>query len=186
LELRDSCDRGQLTCEFCGQEYPPGGPEANDDALTDHVMVCVEHPMRVVEKERDRLQVVVNELEEMVRKLHVDKLIANARAESAEHGWDAARREAFEATNKAKKADRHVERMLLIVGEQLLLNGKLPLGKRPGQDDLPELIWRSFYPVGAVPCCEWSEVDEDLKEKYRRAANIVSAVVVSNIKDGAF
>ncbi len=42
-----------LTCAFCGEAYPPGTPESNDAALLAHVKVCVKHPMRDVERERD-------------------------------------------------------------------------------------------------------------------------------------
>jgi len=42
-----------LTCAFCGDAYPPGTPENNDAALTAHVRVCLRHPMREAERERD-------------------------------------------------------------------------------------------------------------------------------------
>lgn len=45
-----------LTCAFCGAEYPPGTPAANDEALAAHVRVCPKHPMREAEAEIERLR----------------------------------------------------------------------------------------------------------------------------------
>lgn len=42
-----------LTCAFCGEAYPPGTPESNNEALTAHVHVCAKHPMREAERARD-------------------------------------------------------------------------------------------------------------------------------------
>jgi hypothetical protein len=35
-----------LTCAFCGEEYPPGTPTNNHEALTAHVRACAKHPLR--------------------------------------------------------------------------------------------------------------------------------------------
>ncbi len=51
-----------LTCAFCGEAYPPGTPESNDDALTAHVRVCAKHPMRATEAEVERLRAELEEL----------------------------------------------------------------------------------------------------------------------------
>ena len=45
-----------LTCVYCGQEYPPGSPTHGAAVLTEHIRVCVKHPMRAVERERDNLR----------------------------------------------------------------------------------------------------------------------------------
>lgn len=44
-----------LTCVYCGHEYPPGTPAANDEALTAHIAMCEKHPLRLVTAERDAL-----------------------------------------------------------------------------------------------------------------------------------
>ena len=44
-----------LRCAFCDTEYPPDTPPSQSEALTAHVKVCPQHPMRAVEAERDAL-----------------------------------------------------------------------------------------------------------------------------------
>ena len=39
----------QVTCAFCGQEYPRGTPRHGDMALAEHIKTCKEHPMRNTE-----------------------------------------------------------------------------------------------------------------------------------------
>jgi hypothetical protein len=56
-----SADQRILRCAFCGAEYAPGTPPTQHEALTAHVKVCPQHPMREVERERDRR---IAELEE--------------------------------------------------------------------------------------------------------------------------
>lgn len=41
-------------CAYCGHEYPRGTPKSRNRALTEHIKVCLEHPMRRAE-ERNRL-----------------------------------------------------------------------------------------------------------------------------------
>lgn len=45
-----------LTCVYCGHEYPPGTPAANDDALTAHIAVCEKHPMLLERVRRGRTE----------------------------------------------------------------------------------------------------------------------------------
>jgi len=45
-----------LRCAFCGEEYPSGTLATKSAALTAHIAVCPEHPMRAVEEERDGLR----------------------------------------------------------------------------------------------------------------------------------
>lgn len=42
-----------LTCVYCGQEYPPGSPTHGAEVLTAHIKVCLKHPLRQAEAERD-------------------------------------------------------------------------------------------------------------------------------------
>lgn len=64
-DWQESVERGRvvLTCAFCGEEYPADTPPSQHDALTAHVRVCVRHPMRAVEQERDALAARVTALE---------------------------------------------------------------------------------------------------------------------------
>jgi len=52
--------RQDTCCAYCGQAYPQGTPRFGDDALTEHIKVCSEHPMRELEKR-------IKELEEALR-----------------------------------------------------------------------------------------------------------------------
>lgn len=44
----DPEDERILRCAFCQEEYPPGTPPTQDEALTAHVMVCESHPLGVI------------------------------------------------------------------------------------------------------------------------------------------
>jgi hypothetical protein len=43
-------------CAYCGHAYPRGTPKARNAALTAHIKVCPEHPMRRLEAEVADLQ----------------------------------------------------------------------------------------------------------------------------------
>lgn len=43
----------KVSCAFCQQEYSDGTPATQDQALTKHIKICKNHPMRLAEKERD-------------------------------------------------------------------------------------------------------------------------------------
>ncbi len=58
-----------LTCAFCGEAYPPGTPESNHEALTEHVRVCTKHPMREAEAEIARLRQEIQDLRTYDREL---------------------------------------------------------------------------------------------------------------------
>ena len=38
-----------LTCVYCGREYPQETPAWGNDVLTEHIRVCLKHPMRKAE-----------------------------------------------------------------------------------------------------------------------------------------
>jgi len=38
-------------CAYCGHKYPKGTPRFGGNALTEHIKVCPEHPMRECERE---------------------------------------------------------------------------------------------------------------------------------------
>lgn len=40
-----------VTCVYCGSEYPAGTPTAGSGILTEHIRVCVKHPLRKAEFE---------------------------------------------------------------------------------------------------------------------------------------
>lgn len=40
-----------VRCAFCGEAYSEGTPATQDQALTDHIKVCPDHPMREVERQ---------------------------------------------------------------------------------------------------------------------------------------
>lgn len=58
ITSKDTC------CAYCGAAYPKGTPRFGDNALTEHIKVCPEHPMRECERQ---LEVVRAELERVQR-----------------------------------------------------------------------------------------------------------------------
>lgn len=40
-----------VTCVYCGTEYPAGTPAAGSGILTEHIRVCIKHPLRKAELE---------------------------------------------------------------------------------------------------------------------------------------
>lgn len=55
LEKRNACiaelekrDPRILRCAFCDEEYPPGTPATQHEALTTHIWKCTKHPLRVI------------------------------------------------------------------------------------------------------------------------------------------
>jgi hypothetical protein len=46
-------------CAYCGQAYPQGTPRFGSEALTEHIKVCPEHPMRKAETRIERLEEAV-------------------------------------------------------------------------------------------------------------------------------
>jgi hypothetical protein len=64
----------ELRCAFCGEMYPPGTPDANDEALSAHIHVCVKHPMRDVEAERDAAQATAAGLRDILAFISVSPL----------------------------------------------------------------------------------------------------------------
>jgi hypothetical protein len=49
-----------LTCVYCGQEYPPGTPASQHQALFEHVRTCPKHPLAQVVEILDRLTTSVS------------------------------------------------------------------------------------------------------------------------------
>jgi hypothetical protein len=96
-----------LTCAFCGEAYPPGTPETNDERLRAHVAVCAKHPMRESEAERARLQAagdaLAARLEEGIEL--VGGLLCSARI-----GWESAR--ALAVAFGARATEQHAIREL--------------------------------------------------------------------------
>ena len=45
-----------LTCAYCGMEYPPDTPAYGDKILTDHIKVCIKHPLREAEENIQKLR----------------------------------------------------------------------------------------------------------------------------------
>lgn len=53
-DLLKTCAKNTaVTCAFCGTVYPAGTPRHGDGLLAEHIKTCPQHPMRVVEAERD-------------------------------------------------------------------------------------------------------------------------------------
>lgn len=48
-------------CAYCGAAYPEGTPRFGGNALTEHIKVCSEHPMRQAEERIKALEVRVRE-----------------------------------------------------------------------------------------------------------------------------
>lgn len=46
VERLKALDPRILRCAFCDEEYPPGTPATQHEALTAHVMRCGKHPLR--------------------------------------------------------------------------------------------------------------------------------------------
>lgn len=59
-------DKTVVTCVYCGQEYPDGTPTAKAQILTDHIKVCLKHPMRAAEQR-------IKELEAALKTASVDR-----------------------------------------------------------------------------------------------------------------
>ena len=51
-----------LTCVYCGQEYPQNTPSWNDKVLTDHIKICLKHPMRKAELQISKLRTALAEI----------------------------------------------------------------------------------------------------------------------------
>lgn len=50
IERLEDIIRLDTCCAYCGQPYPKGTPRFGDNALTEHIRVCPEHPMRELEQ----------------------------------------------------------------------------------------------------------------------------------------
>lgn len=55
----------KLTCAFCGREYGPGVSSTLSPMLTQHILHCPRHPMRIVEKQRDKLLKELKEVHDL-------------------------------------------------------------------------------------------------------------------------
>jgi len=64
-------------CAYCGEAYPQGTPRFGGDALTEHIKVCPEHPMRECERHLAEAQAKAAQLE--------DEVAANIVLCAAEH-----------------------------------------------------------------------------------------------------
>jgi len=53
-----------LTCVYCGHEYQAGTPASGSDvkALTDHIKICEQHPMREAEATIKKLRLALSGL----------------------------------------------------------------------------------------------------------------------------
>jgi hypothetical protein len=66
-----------VTCVYCGQEYPPGTPTSQADALTAHIKVCEKHPMRAAEQLIRDLKAAIGDMQTSMEANDADAL-ANA------------------------------------------------------------------------------------------------------------
>lgn len=57
-----------LTCAFCGDQYPPGTPDSNHEALRNHVDVCEKHPAAALRKRIGVLEESDRRLREIVER----------------------------------------------------------------------------------------------------------------------
>ncbi len=68
-----------LTCVYCGQEYPPGTPPHGAQILTDHIKVCIKHPMRALEVKYALIRNALLGLVGTEDRIHLDAMEAHTR-----------------------------------------------------------------------------------------------------------
>ncbi len=66
----------EITCVYCGFQYPEGTPQSGHPILTEHIKVCEKHPMKKLTEDNQKLRAVLvklvgvdnlEELREMVK-----------------------------------------------------------------------------------------------------------------------